>query len=72
MPTVYKRIMSILHKIFILIMVYEVFSILHGGILLCTSKWFILVTARKIVSISVCYSMYLMMDHNKEQYIKFL
>jgi len=71
-PIVYKRIMSILHKIFILTIFYEVINVMNviGNVflrnplhLLCLYQLFIL---------SVCYSMYLMMDYNQKQYTKFL
>ena len=69
---VYKRIMSILHKIFILTIFYEVFSMLYGGIVLFTPIWWCWSIARQLVSLSISVSMYLMMDHNNKQYLKFL
>ena len=70
-PIVYQRIMSILHKIFILTVVYELFFISYVG-LIFASHWLLPLIVSKLSHLSVCYSMYLMLDHNKEQYIKFL
>ena len=75
-PTVYKRIMSILHKIFILTIFYHVFNLLYGTMSYAsknhTSRWLLRLILNEMVRLSVCVSMYLMMDHNKEQYLKFL
>ena len=55
---VFKRIISTLYKIFILTLLYEVM--------------FILLFFPCFPSMAMSYSIYLMMDHNKEKYLKFL
>ena len=76
-PIVYKRIMSILLKVFILTVFYEVFFILYGISLVSeigiqSSKWWLALILSQLSHLSVCCSMYLMLDHNKQQYLKFL
>ena len=74
-PMVYKRIMSILLKIFILAIFYEVFLLLFGIALtsqLQNLQWLVYAILRELSHLSVCCSMYLMMDHNKKEYLKFL
>ena len=79
-PAVYQRIMSILHKIVILTLLYEV-TILASIIIfaaiypfLAGSLFSILSTSilQNIASVSVAYSMCLMMDYNGKQYEIFL
>ena len=74
-PTIHKRIMNILYKIFILTVMYQV-PMMIG--VLCTPLilfynldalfWF----NGFSFSIGLNLSMYLMMDHNHKEYIKFL
>ena len=77
---VYKRVLFILHHIFILTLLYEV-SLAVMTVLLVTATFLTdiiwihnicLSIAMSVTSVSVCISMYLMMDHNKLEYIKFL
>ena len=74
-PTVYKRIMSILHKIFILTIFYQIFFLFYGVLFtlkIHDSQWVLWLIVSEMTYLSVCGSIYLMMDHNEEQYIKFL
>ena len=77
---VHKRIISILHKITILTMFYEFTALL---VIIVMILVFVLDPDQAVdiatfyvpsylVSIAVSYSMFLMMDHNLEIYIKFL
>ena len=70
-PKVYARIMSILHKIFILTMFYEVFFIFNGVIASAQIKLLMMIVY-DFPNFCVCYSMYLMMDHNEKHYLRFL
>ena len=70
-PIVYKRIMSLLHKIFILTVFYQVFSVIHIAVhqmqIVVISR-----ISRRLVNLSISLAMYLMLDHNKEDYVRFL
>jgi len=77
---VYKRILSILHKIFILTIFYEIsslffvalFGITHA--ILSNTMWQrvigALINAANAIAISI--SIYLMMEHNRRKYLLFL
>ena len=77
---VYKRIMNNLNKIAILTLFYEI----TGVYMLITIAIFVIIFKDQLVvdivraittcgpSLAVSYSMYLMMDHNKKQYVMFL
>ena len=78
---VYKRILSVLYHIFILTIFYEVFTNVVGPILsailraVIEIEWITNLTdvvAISIASMAINISMYLMMDHNKSDYIRFL
>ena len=56
-------------------MFYQVFFLLYGisfTLQINNSQWLLLVIVHRLAQLSVCCSMYLMMDHNKKQYLKFL
>ena len=78
---VYKRILSILYKIFILTLFYQITAVTAVLInficvwLLTDTTWIRNILNNLwtiIITIAMCISMYLMMDHNKSEYIKFL
>ena len=80
-PLVYKRVSSILYKIFILTLFYEmvivfwtILGVLQfiGDVFRSQLVLFASYFASDFIICSVSYSMYLMMDHNQQQYIKFL
>ena len=74
-PIIYKRIMSILLKIFILTIFYEVLFLLYCisfALEIHNSQWLIFIILRELSGLSVCCSMYLMMDHNEKEYLEFL
>ena len=74
-PIVYKRILSILYKIFILTLFYEVATVIsvvtniQGDRMIINA---IMGSFRFIPPFSYCYAMFLMMDHNHSEYIMFL
>ena len=78
---IYKRVLSILNRIFILTLFYQlstaivaVFAVIINLIIIdivCVQT-FLNNLGVGIFSVAVCISMYLMMDHNKNEYIKFL
>ena len=77
---VYTRVLSILYRIFILTLFYQLTALFMTTLLLIISfgtkiDWMDRLRNSSVVSIitlSMCISMYLMMDHNKSEYIKFL
>ena len=80
-PSVYKRIKSILQKIFILTMLYQLTALIY--VVMVFFGFIGLKVIETIVSIMALFltgifplifslSMYLMMDHNVKQYIRFL
>ena len=78
-PPVYKRIKSILQKIFILTMFYQITGIISVTLTVILSVFKLdimqLIIQRVIPYFSVCVmssAMYLMMDHNVKEYLKFL
>eukprot|EP01084_Bolivina_argentea_P104056 186369_1 len=79
-PTVYKRIMRILNKITILTLFYQI-SIVVVLLMFSTLDQLIETDVLQVIisrirgcllSFSISCSMFLMLDHNKKQYIKFL
>ena len=80
-PTVYSRLMSILHKITILTLSYQFTTVFAVIIFWAMAVAFGKNSVFFRLSVVICttltttatnYSMYLMMDHNKKQYYKFL
>ena len=78
---IYKRVLTILCKIYILTMLYEVMTIfvaIMGSVIRVLTdfdEWFATISnvvSINLMSISVNVSMFLMMDHNKMEYVKFL
>ena len=79
-PKVFKRIMGILHKIAILTLFYEIIFVVAGFIIPVTeiiiSDPSTVLPLRNLffgmIISSISSSMYLMMDHNKDKYHRFL
>ena len=78
-PMVYKRILSILYKIVIITLFYEsvtIFNAILGAFAVIFYNPIIFtpisVWAMNVNSVSLSFSMYLMMEHNISQYILFL
>ena len=78
-PIVYKRILSILYKIFTITLFYEIVTllviILESSIgFFNDSFWSDLINdiLFNLIPISICYSMYLMMEYNQQKYERFI
>ena len=71
---IYKRVLSILYRIAILSVFYQIFMFISTVVLVCSSAFLGggLSTIGLPTSLAYGYSMYLMMDHNTMEYVKFL
>ena len=71
-PEIYRRITSILFKIFILTIFYEITSAVSIVLILSDRLFIFEQFGRLLYSVSFSFAMFLMMDYNKEQYKVFL
>ena len=71
-PKIYRRITSILFKIFILTVFYEITTIMSIVLMVYDGLFVISQLGRLLYSSSFSFAMFLMMDYNKEQYKIFL
>ena len=78
--SIYKRVVTILYKIFIMTMFYECvilsFTVFSSGMeFVFDTKWvldMVQIISFNTQSVCVSFAMYLMMEHNQDKYVKFL
>ena len=80
-PIVYKRILSILYKIFIMTLFYEIITLISITFIwsmepmvkhIIWMKHLIIMTMMNLITVSFSFAMYLMMPHNDREYMIFL